>query len=197
MSSSSGFARVTRPTMPSASSICSASTRLPSTPESPTACAPAAINAATSSWFTLPASTFSTASMVSAVVTRIPFTNLLAKQRSARYRVICLPPPWTTAIWLPRCAFGEIVDGAHHYGAARRLVDRHADVAEIGALHGAQIGSVSRLVKADKRLSGVTFLIDRKDVFRGRAFDRAEVDGFQNPAVERQQLRRKAEFALL
>ena len=37
-------------------------------------------------------------------------------------------------------ALHEVVDRADHHGAPRRGIELHADVAEVGALDGAQVG---------------------------------------------------------
>src|ERR1019366_1725167 len=99
-----GSEETTRPTKPSSGWSCSAMATAASMPVRPTARAPALPMAATSCVFTEPASTFSTASMVSSLVTRRPRTNVLFTPRSSRKRVICLPPPCTTVTCTPDAA---------------------------------------------------------------------------------------------
>ena len=144
--STRGSEATTRPTNPSSGSSCSAVASPASIPVSPTAFAPAAPSAATSCVFTVPARTFSTASMVSSVVTRSPPTKRLWMPRSSRKRVICLPPPCTTVTGdagaprrrdLPRDIVprGGIVqqtpadfDQRFHVTAARRLLEPQREV---------------------------------------------------------------------
>ena len=112
------------PTCPSSGLSNSASTSPASNPLNPTGRAPAARKAETNSALTLPAKTLSTASMTSGVVTRNPFTKRLSTPRSARNRVICLPPPWTTTIRLSGSAAAWAISRARRRrdsGASSRV----------------------------------------------------------------------------
>ena len=83
-----------------------------------------ATSAATSSWLTVPASTFSTASITSGVDTRSPLTKRLSTPRSLRKRVICLPPPCTTTTSMP-CRRAATISPASR-AARRRVVEQRA-----------------------------------------------------------------------
>src|SRR5262249_52110915 len=52
-------------------------------------------------------------------------------------------------------------------------------------------------VKSDERLARIALLVDAEQVVGAGNAGRPEVDSFQNAAIERQELRREAEFALL
>ena len=79
-------AEVTSPTNPSSSSRTRPRRVLPSLPQMPTARPPATLMRDTSDLFTLPTSTISTISMVSASVTRNPFRNLGSMPTSVQSR---------------------------------------------------------------------------------------------------------------
>nr|CAB3447430.1 unnamed protein product [Digitaria exilis] len=93
-----GSTRVTSPTNPreAASREGRAVSRRASLPQRPTAVAPARLMRETSCLFTLPTSTISTTSMVTASVTRSPLRNCGSTPTRASQELISGPPPWTS-----------------------------------------------------------------------------------------------------
>src|SRR6185437_4429208 len=77
---------------------------MPSPPQKPTAGSPAFTTAATTFLFTMPASTISATSRVSASVMRRPLMKSLCLPRSFSVRVSAVPPPCTTATRCPSFA---------------------------------------------------------------------------------------------
>ena len=65
-----------------------------------------------------------------------------------------------------------------------------ADIAEVRARDAVQIGHVTRFVKPDERLVGVLLLVDGDDFRAGQGLGEAEINGFENAAVDRQQAAR-------
>uniref|UniRef100_A0A0D9YVX8 Uncharacterized protein n=1 Tax=Oryza glumipatula TaxID=40148 RepID=A0A0D9YVX8_9ORYZ len=93
-----GLTRVTSPTKPSAAASGEgrAVRRRASLPQRPTAVAPATLMRETSCLLTLPTSTISTTSMVSASVTRRPFRNCGSTPTRPSHELISGPPPCTS-----------------------------------------------------------------------------------------------------
>src|SRR5207302_9758186 len=100
---SSGCNSCTSPTWPRSTSprYLRATSIRPSLPLSPTACPPSRMIIDTIALFVRPARTISTTSIVSASVTRSPWTNFDSFPRRSRTRVISGPPPWTSTGWMP------------------------------------------------------------------------------------------------
>ncbi len=74
-----------------------------SLPDRPTALPPCALIAATMRLLMPPASTISTTSTASAVVTRSPSRNSVLTPSRSSIWLICGPPPCTTTGWTPHC----------------------------------------------------------------------------------------------
>ena len=86
---------VTSPTKPHSGSRTFPRNVLPSLPQTPTARPPAVLMSDTRDLFTLPTSTISTISIVSASVTRRPFLKTGSMPTLASHWLISGPPPWT------------------------------------------------------------------------------------------------------
>lgn len=92
-------------------------------------------------------------------------------------------------------AFDEVVDGGDDEGAAIGSLGE-ADVAEVCALDGLEVGNRAGLIEADEGFVRVGFLVDAEEVFGIKiAAGGAEVDGFEDAAVDGDELRSEAELA--
>ena len=89
----------------------------------------------------------------------------------------------------------EIVDGDHHYAASRRRVVLNADVAEVGVRHGMNIRKLSGGIETNEGLPGIALLIDVEQFLRGTRRIGAEVNGFENAAIDGNQLRGETQLA--
>ena len=76
-------------------------------------------------------------------------------------------------------------------------IERDADIAEIGVRDGVQIGHVAGVVEADEGLGGVVLVVDGEQFIGAGDAGGAEVDGLENAAIDGDELRGEAEFALL
>ena len=90
-------------------------------------------------------------------------------------------------------ALDQVVDGGDDDGAAIGGVDDPAEVAEIGAVDGGQVGNLSGIIETDEGLVPVSGFVDGKEI--GRLVE-ADVDGFENAAVSGNQLRGERELRL-
>ncbi len=96
---------------------------------------------------------------------------------------------------LPRRAFDQIINRADDEAASGCGIRNNADVAEVRVVDGMEIGHASGFVEPDEGLVRVVLLKDIRDDFsRSHGLRETEVDGFENAALNGNELRGEAEF---
>ncbi len=81
-------------------------------------------------------------------------------------------------------AFHQIIDGADNDRAAGSRVELESNVAEVGAVHGAHIRQAAKRIKAHELLGLILAAIDIQQFVAGLDIASANVDGFQDAAIE-------------
>ena len=91
--------------------------------------------------------------------------------------------------------FHQVIDRCDDDGAMAFRVRDEADRAEVGVRDGMDIGKGAGGIEADERLGGVAGVIDGFET--GKIFRRgAEIEGFENAAINGNELGGEAEFVL-
>ncbi len=96
---------------------------------------------------------------------------------------------------LASSAFSQVIDGRNDDGASTSGIEDETDVAEVGSLDSAEVGHCASGVKTDEGLIGVGFFVDGKKL--DGLFDvlGPDIDGFEDPTLERKQVSREGELA--
>ena len=94
-------------------------------------------------------------------------------------------------------ALHQVVDGAHDDGAACGGVEHESDVAEVGAMDAGEIWQTAGPVKADEFFRLVVAEVDVEKIFGGLDTSRAHIDGFEDAAIDGEQMGGKGELRLI